>query len=42
MEREVISEDEMVLTIYPEGVKECFAKARMHRIGNEWKFGGFR
>jgi RNA polymerase sigma factor (sigma-70 family) len=37
--KEAISDDEVVLTIYADGIGES-ARFKLQRIGNEWKFAG--
>ena len=40
MERQEISPNETVMSVYIEGVQRL-EKVSMKRIGNDWKFGGF-
>jgi hypothetical protein len=40
MERQNVSDNEVLLNVYIEGVGRM-EKVAMKRVGNEWKFGGF-
>jgi hypothetical protein len=41
LERQNVSPDEVLMSIYVEGVRRMEVVS-MKRVGNEWKFGGFR
>jgi len=42
LRHEAVSDDEVILTVAPEGIDgDQPAPARMVRVGNEWKFAGF-
>ena len=39
LQKEVVSQEEVILTVYADGINEA-ERFRLQRIGNEWKFGG--
>jgi hypothetical protein len=41
LERQNVSQDEVLMSVYVEGVRRMEIVS-MNRVGNEWKFGGFR